>query len=115
MAEWQRTGELLKAAGLIDDTQLAHALDEQQRTGGRLGEVLVRQGRVTELQLTQILANQLSVAWVSLEHVEFTPELLSAVPRELAERYNLVPVRFRLGEQGQKILYVAMDDPTNIP
>src|SRR5437016_288158 len=109
MAGRPRTGELLQAAGLIDDAQLAAALDEQVRTGERLGQVLIRQGALTELQLTQILANQLSVAWVSLEHVEFSAELLRRVPVELAERYNLIPIRSRVGEQGQPILYVAMD------
>jgi type IV pilus assembly protein PilB len=114
MSQGRRIGELLKAAGLITEGQLVEALQEQQRAGGRLGEVLIQRCLVTELQVTQILSNQLSVAWVSLPRVEFSEELLVLVPVEIAEQYTLIPVHFRLGEQKQKILYVAMDDPTDV-
>ena len=114
MTQGRRVGELLKAAGLITNDQLLDALREHERSGLRLGEVLVNRGLVDELQLTQILSNQLSVAWVSLPRVEFSDELLTLVPAEVAEQHTLVPVHFRLGPQRQKILYVAMDDPTNV-
>jgi type IV pilus assembly protein PilB len=114
MSQGRRIGELLRAAGLISEEQLAGALREQDNGGGRLGEVLVRRGVLNELQLTQILSNQLSVAWVSLRHVDLTDELLVLVPVDVAERHTLIPVHFRLGEQKQKILYVAMDDPTDV-
>lgn len=115
MSQGPRLGELLVAARLVTDEQLSEALEQHDKTGRRLGDVLVAQGIVTEIQLTQILSNQLSVAWVSLRHVDFTRELLSLVPREVAEAHTLIPVHFRLGDQKQKILYVAMDDPTNFP
>jgi hypothetical protein len=111
----KRIGELLHGAGLLSETQLKDALEEHAQSGGRLGEVLVSKGFVTEIQLTQVLSNQLAVAWVSLVHVEFTRELLMLVPRAVAEQHTLIPVHFRMGDQRQKILYVAMDDPTNVP
>jgi type IV pilus assembly protein PilB len=114
MSQNRRLGELLKAAALVSDEQLSLALEEQGRGSGRLGEILVRQGVVSELQLIQVLSNQLSVAWVSLPHVDFTEELLMLVPVNLAEQHTLIPVHFRIGKQKEKILYVAMDDPTNV-
>jgi type IV pilus assembly protein PilB len=114
MTAGRRIGELLQSAGLISEAQLGESLDEQERSGNRLGEILVTRNLISELQLTQLLSNQLSVAWVSLLHVEFTRELLSLVPRALAEQHTLIPVHFRIGEKRQKILYVAMDDPTNV-
>jgi type IV pilus assembly protein PilB len=114
MSEGQRIGELLLAAGLVTQAQLSQALYEQEARAGRLGEILVNLGFVTEVDLTQILSNQLSVAWVSLHHVDFTPELLSLVPGALALELRLVPVYFRLTRERKKILYVAMDDPTNV-
>src|SRR5262245_35184318 len=114
MAQGRRVGELLKAAGLITNDQLIEALQEHERSGVRLGEVLVGRGLVDELQLTQILSNQLSVAWVSLPRVEFSDELLTLVPVDVAEQHTLIPVHFRVGPQRQKILYIAMDDPTNV-
>jgi hypothetical protein len=111
----RRIGDLLRTAGLLAQEQLEEALDAQSKSGTRLGDILVEHGFVTELQLTQVLSNQLSVAWVSLGHVEFTRELLSLVPRDVADAHTLIPVHFRMGERRQKILYVAMDDPTNVP
>jgi type IV pilus assembly protein PilB len=113
MSQGQRIGELLRAARLVSEAQLEAALSEQARTGMLLGEVLVALGAISELQLTQILSNQLSVAWVSLAHVDLSDELLTLVPRSLAHRHDLLPVHFRIGENGEKILYVAISDPTH--
>ncbi|MDH5674610.1 MAG: hypothetical protein OEZ06_20955 [Myxococcales bacterium] len=114
MSERSLIGHLLLAAGLVDEEQLDAALIEQEQSQVRLGEILVRQGVVSELDLTQVLSNQLSVAWVSLSHVDFSRELLSLVPAELAAELTLIPVHFRRGEDREKILYVAMDDPTDV-
>jgi type IV pilus assembly protein PilB len=108
-----RIGELLVSAGLLTRNALEQALQEQETLGGRLGEILVRRGCIHEHELTQILSNRASVAWVSLGYVEFTRELLSLVPAELAQELNLIPVFFRIERTKEKILYVAVDDPTN--
>lgn len=109
-----RLGDLLLAAGLIDAPQLERALQAQRDHGLRLGEALVRGQSVTEVEITQVLSNQLSVAWVSLDHVRFTAQLLARVSAELAHRHGLMPVHFRRDQAGRDILYVAMEDPTNI-
>ena len=109
-----RIGDLLKAAGLISEQQLQAALEAQSTSEERLGRILVAQGAVSELQLTQVLSNQLSVAWVSLQHVELTDELLLLVPRSVATKWEVIPVHFRIGEERQRILYLAIGDPTNV-
>ncbi len=114
MAHPPRIGELLVAAGLITETQLKEVLAAQTEGSARLGTLLVEHGYVSEVDLTQILSQQLSVAWVSLDHVDFTPELLRLVTVDLAERHVLIPVHTRTGEGNARILYVAMDDPTNV-
>ncbi len=114
MSHGRRIGELLKAAGLVTDEQLEGALERQTQTGTRIGEVLISMGLIGEIQFIQVLSRQLSVAWVSLRHVEFTHELLILVPADVARQHTLIPVHFRVGEQKKKILYLAMDDPTNV-
>lgn len=109
-----RLGQLLITAGLIDETELQTALQFQAANGGRLGEALLHAGRLTEAQMTQVLSNQLSVAWVSLDHVHFNPALLALVPAEMALRHLLIPVHSRCDTAGRRILYLAMEDPTNI-
>lgn len=115
MGAVRRIGELLVNAGLVTETQLAEALSAQQATSLRVGELLVERGYVSELELTQLLSNQLSVAWVSLEHVDFTPEILLLVPGATAREHRLLPVFFRVEKKREKILYLAMDDPTDVP
>src|SRR5687768_13955320 len=108
-----RIGEMLIAAGILKQLDLDRALVEQKKTGARLGEVLVELGLVTEVQLTQMVSNQLSVPWVSLYHVEFSRELLNLVPPATAEKYCLVPIYVREVRGQGRVLFVAMDDPSN--
>src|SRR5262249_32937530 len=79
--------------------------------GRRLGTLLVEGGLVTETQLTQILSQQLSVPWVSLYHIDFSRELLNLVPREVAEKYCIVPIYIRPVRGLGETLYVTMDGP----
>jgi type IV pilus assembly protein PilB len=113
MASRKRIGELLVAANVITQEQLAEALAKPRKEGQRLGDVLVAEGMVSETQLTQALSQQLAIPWVSLYHVDFSRQLLNMVPHEIADRYCLVPVLYRKSKKGGEQLFVAMDDPTN--
>ncbi len=109
----KRIGELLVEAGVLSQQQLEQALFAQRKDGRKLGQLLIELGLVGEVQLTQTLSRQLSVAWVSLYHVDFSRSLLNLVPRAVAERYSLVPIFVRRVRNQGETLYVAMDDPTN--
>jgi type IV pilus assembly protein PilB len=63
--------------------------------------------------LTQVLSQQLSVPWVSLNHIDFSRELLDLIPLDLAEKYCLVPIYVRVVRGQGDTLYVAMEDPMN--
>ena len=104
-------GDLVVAARLVTEEQVQEALVAQRESGRRLGEELVAKGFVTEFQLTQILSNQLSIPWVSLQRIEFTRELLNMVPAEVANRLCVIPIYMRR-VRAAETLYVAMDDPT---
>lgn len=108
----RRLGELLIEAGLLAPDQLAEVLQAQAGTSQRLGALLVERGLIDPVKLTQVLSHQLSLPWVSLAHVDFSPELLGRIPKELVRRYSVVPVYIRQRE-GREVLYVATDDPTD--
>lgn len=108
-----RIGELLVSAKFITQDQLDQALEIPRKEGQRLGDLLVERALVTETQLTQLLGQQLSVPWVSLSHIEFSRQLLNLVPRDVAEKYGLVPIYVRRVRKQGDTLYVAMNDPTN--
>ncbi|MEB2310664.1 MAG: hypothetical protein OZ921_00195 [Sorangiineae bacterium] len=108
-----RLGDLLVEARVISREQLDDVLGLQRRDGRRLGTLLVESGLVSETQVTQILSQQFAVPWVSLYHIDFSRQLLNLVPRELAERYCLVPIFVRRVRGLGETLYVAMDDPSD--
>ncbi len=107
-----RLGELLVGAGLLSQADL-DAVSRTKEPGQKLGQALVARGLVTEQQVTQALSQVLSVPWVSLYHIDFSPQLLERVPREFAEKYGLVPIFVRNVRGQGETLYVATDDPTN--
>jgi type IV pilus assembly protein PilB len=108
-----KLGELLVQGQIITRQQLEEVLTLQKADGRRLGTLLVESGLVTETQVTQLLSQQLSVPWVSLYHIDFSRQLLNLVPRELAEKYCLVPIFVRRVRGLGEALYVAMDDPSD--
>ena len=57
-AYWRPLGQLLVQRGLLTPEELEAALDEQERTGGRLGEILLRQGLLSRLALASSLHEQ---------------------------------------------------------
>jgi hypothetical protein len=52
-------GRLLVERGLIDEKQLASALERGRRTGSRLGRILTREGLVTPEALSQVLTRKM--------------------------------------------------------
>src|SRR5436853_6558701 len=73
-------GELLIAAGLIGDGDLARGLAFQKQYGGRLGSILVRLGAVSEERLLPILSAQLNIPALNESDLPVDPTVhLSAI------------------------------------
>ena len=105
-------GRLLLDTGVITQAVLEEALAIQKTDKRRLGELLVERGVVHPQELAQLLSHQLSCPWISLAHLDIAPEVLSLLPRSLALEHAVVPVHLRM-YKGNKVLYVATDDPTD--
>ena len=107
---YKRLGEVLLAAGVISEEDLNRALAEQQKTKKRLGTTLIDTGIITEPQLIEALEIQLGVEFIDLTKFTPPPELAQVVPKSVARRHNVVPVRLDKDE-----IYLAMSDPLNFP
>ena len=105
---YMRLGDLLVSAGVIRPEQLNEALAIQKKSRERLGDVLINNGIITEQQLIEALQMQLGVDFVDLTAVSIPLELARFVPRSIAKKYCVVPVKLQKDE-----LYVAMSDPLN--
>lgn len=55
---WRPIGQVLVDGGHITEGDLQLALEEQKRTGRRLGETLIETGRISWLGLAQAIAEQ---------------------------------------------------------
>jgi len=105
-----KIGELLVKAGVITDLQLKAALAEQSQWGGKLGDILVRMEFLTEEVLVRALSKQTGIARSDLTG-EGDKASLALIPADVAEEFGLVPVRLK--EEG-RLLVVAMSDPLNL-
>lgn len=102
-------GELLVKAQLLTREQLEDALDDQQRSGGKLGEVLVRGLVLTEDQIARALAEQKGYDHVNLASfpIERTAALL--LPLRMARKRGVIPIHV----EGDRLL-LAMADPLDV-
>ena len=64
--KYLRLGELLIKEGLLTQEQLGKTIALQNKEGGRLGEILVKLGMVKEEQLVGVLGKQLGIPYFSL-------------------------------------------------
>ena len=88
----KKLGELLTENKLITDSELEKALEVQSQEGGRIGEILVRQGVLKYEDLLKMLSNQLKVPIVDVKGRLIKPEVLELVPEKIARERNIIPV-----------------------
>ena len=105
---YKRLGDLLVGVGVLTEEQLQDALQKQKESGLRLGAHLIASGVITEKQLIETLQMQLGVEFVDLSKISINPELANLVPKNIAKKNSVVPVKLVRDE-----LFLAMADPLN--
>ncbi len=104
-----KLGELLIKQGMISEDMLHQALEEQKKDGSRLGSVLIKMGILTEVDLLKTLSKHFGVQSIDLKSAELTDSVLKLIPSELAGKYLVVPVK-RFG----RTLSLAMVNPGDV-
>ena len=109
--ERPKIGELLVAAGVIEESVLETALEKQRTQGGRLGRILLAMGALDEEMLVRTVARQcdMPVAWLRGKQVK--KEVLALLPGHIARRHRCLPVM--VDRKGPETLLVAMEDPSD--
>ncbi|MEK7868108.1 MAG: ATPase, T2SS/T4P/T4SS family, partial [Candidatus Omnitrophota bacterium] len=105
----ERLMELLINNKVISRSQLDNALKIQKEKGGSLKTILVQSGFITEKDLMAVLSQGLGIPPISLARFKIDPELLKLIPRDVANKYQIMPVS-KVGN----MLTIAMSDPLNI-
>lgn len=109
-----RLGDLLIKAGVVNDTQLNAALNEQRQWGGRLGAILVRMGALSEDLLVKALSRQLNIPRAQIgptDAINVPAQILERIDRQTCEKGLLLPVQYI---QERRTLQVAVADPFNV-
>lgn len=101
-----RLGQLLVSAGVLNEQQLQDALDIQKKTKKRLGDILIENQIITGDELIDALQMQLGIDFIDLTAITVPVELAKFVPRNIAKRHCIVPVKLI-----DDTLYIAMSDP----
>jgi len=105
----ERLGDLLVKAGKITPQNLKDALTKQSSEGGRLGSNLVSMGLINEPELVEFLSQHFGVSAINLEKIEVDEAVVKIIPADIARKYTIMPV----SKAGAKVT-IAMLDPTNV-
>jgi type IV pilus assembly protein PilB len=104
-----KLGEMLIKEGLLTQEQLQEALEIQKSSPQYLlGDILVRRGIIKEQQLVDVMVRQSGCRSVNVERLEIDPDLKMLIPENVAKQHHCLPVK-----RNQNLLYVAMVDPGN--
>ena len=104
-----RLGELLLKEKRITPEQLEEVLAYQRANGGKLGLNLVKLGYVKDEDITALLSKQYGVPSINLSQFEIDPAVIRLIPGETAHKYQVVPL-----SRAGATLTIAMTDPTNV-
>src|SRR6186713_1211013 len=104
-----RIGELLLKEKRITPEQLQEALNYQRQHGGKLGFNLIKLGYVKDDEITALLSKQYGVPSIALGQFDVDATVVKLVPSETAQKYQIIPL-----SRSGATLTIAMTDPTNV-
>lgn len=105
----KKLGVILVEQGLVTETQVAQALEEQRSNSKYLGRLLIDMGAINEADLVRSLAEQLGLAYVDLDEQPIDPSAVMRVPESVCRRHSALPVAW-----DGPVLIVAVADPANV-
>ena len=102
-------GDILVEEKLITPAQLESAQTLLRQQGGKLGDILLKQGLVKAEQLAIVLSIQLNLPLIDLKRHTVQPHALRLIPEEMARKRALIPL-----DIVNDSLMVVMADPEDI-
>ncbi len=105
----KRLGDLLVEEGIITELQVEEALKAQKSTGRKLGDTLIQLGFLTEQQMLAFLSQQLDIPLIDLNRANVDMDAAQLLPEVHARRLRALVI----GRQDYT-LRVAMSDPADL-
>ena len=104
-----RLGDTLVAQKIISQDQLKAGLEQQKKSGRRLGRVLIDLAYVNEEQICEAISRQLNIPYVNLKFYNFNNDLVRRLPETQARRFRALVL-----EERKSTYLVGMADPTDL-
>jgi general secretion pathway protein E len=103
-------GEILLQVSNLKRNQLEEGLKALEERGGRLGDILIKLGHVTESQVLYSLSLQMGLPFLrDIEIEDVDPEICSALPIHFAKKHGILPIK----HDGDGVL-VATSNPLDV-
>ncbi|MBF0591961.1 MAG: Flp pilus assembly complex ATPase component TadA [Nitrospirae bacterium] len=102
----KQLGDILLELNLISRDDLATCLRKQKETKRRLGEILIKEGFVSEDNVYKAFARQLNMDYCNILLEDPSPDVLKLIPEDIVSRYQVFPVK----SEGRTVI-VAMVNP----
>jgi type IV pilus assembly protein PilB len=101
--------EKLVDSGLVSQSEVDQVRQIQRKSGWKIVEYLMHQGRLNENELIEFISRELKIDKYSPEKYPLDKALKETLPEDMARRLNLVPLKVSRG-----VLFVATADPESI-
>lgn len=106
----RKLGSILQQNGYINDSDLQRALERLGEIGGRLGDVLIDTGVISERKIARALENELGIPLVELSSVEIDTAITALLDAQVAKEEMAMPIGL---DEASQTLRVAFIDPLN--
>ncbi len=105
-----RLGDILIREGVISQESVKIALAEQKkRQGKRIGELLLEMNLVSEEALFRTLARKFHIPFVDLDQIPINAGAVHHVDKSVLRKYEVLPI-----DISDKTIMIAISDPLNI-
>jgi type IV pilus assembly protein PilB len=107
----QRLGEILVADKKISSEQLLAALNKQEKTGEKIGEILIKMGLIKKEELALYLLRQKTIPSIDILNKEVDIKLVQNFGIQTCLKYGIIPFLIEDLKDDTKRLHLAMANP----
>lgn len=104
----QKLGQILLKDGLITQHQLDEALKIQERVNARLGRILTKLGYVENKTIAACLSKQYNLPVINIAELDIPEKVIKQIPYEVAKKHLALPIEYK-----DNTLIIVMADPSD--
>ena len=105
----QHLGEILVQQSSLTPNELTLSLQEQKKTGKRIGQILIEHNFISREELVKVLAYQYHVPHIDLSRYDIESDVIRLMPYETAVKYHAIPI----DRSPDDVLSIAVAQPSN--